>query len=155
MKNLRFIYIGLVLIIMSSCSSNDKESNHLAPLNVEIPEELTNNQEAVKFIEGSEMVINHWSDTLEELLQESEEYVGKEESDLSMMDKMKLAQIGIGFMSKMAEFGSEMSQLEITANTIENGLSDEELQAFEVARQAFKNRIEELGEKYENYGKRD
>ncbi len=134
MRKQKIITVGVVLIMMVSCSSVNNSSKHLEPLNIEIPTELEGNLKVVKFIESSEVVINHWSDTLEELFDESEEYLGKEESDLSMKDKMKLAQIGFSFMSKMAEFGTDMSQLNTTAMSLEDGLSDKELQAFELTR---------------------
>lgn len=156
MKLTQLTLLVSAVIIMASCGSNKsskKNADHIKPLDIEIPSELKGNDEAVQFIESSEIVINEWSNTLEDLLQETEDFAGKEEADLSMMDKMKLIKISTEFMAKMAEFGVRMSEIESTAHALENGLSEEELAAFEVAYQAFENRMVELGEKYENYGK--
>lgn len=155
MKYKSILIFATIVLVTLSCSNNKKRTsnNTLPPLKIEIPKELKDNKEAVQFIKISEITINEWSNTLEELFQKTEEYANVPEENLSMMDKMKLAKIGMEFVGKMAEFGSKITEIESTASAIENGLSEEELLAFEVAQKAFKNRIEELGKKYENYGK--
>ncbi len=152
MKAIKLIFISIVVLVLVSCSSNNKSTNHLEPLKIDIPKELKNNEEVVIFIEGSESVINKWSDSLESLFNDSEEFVGKSEDDLSIKDQIKLTQIGLDFMSQMAEFGAEMTLLENSAATVQSGLSDKELEAFDIVKQALKLRIDELGEKYRNFG---
>lgn len=156
MKNLvgHFFIVSLVFLIISSCSSDKaKKGDYLPPLKAEIPESLQDNDEAKKFIEESTDALNQWSITLEDLVVECEPFVGKDESELSAMDKLKLGKIMMEFVANMGQFAVKVAEMEQFATSIEDGLDDQEMEAMAVVMDSFENRINEINEKYKNFGK--
>lgn len=149
----RTLTIALLAACLAfACSSNKKSKHYLPPLEVEVPEALKGNDEAEAFVEATCEAINQWSNSFEDLAIEAEEFVGVEEEDLSAFDKIKLVKIMGEFMVNMGEFALKCEEIEKQSDMIKDGLSEEELQAFESIKLAFDQRIEELGEKYKDYG---
>lgn len=143
-----------VVLTLSNCSTDKaKKGNYLPPLKAEIPETLKNNDEAKKFIIESTDILNHWSVTLEDLVVECEPFAGKDESELSTMDKLKLGKIMMEFVANMGQFAVKIAEMEQMATSIEDGLDEQEMQAMAAVMDAFEQRIEAINKKYKDFGK--
>jgi hypothetical protein len=144
----------LILFSLTNCSSNKaKKGDYLPLLKTEIPASLKDNEEAKKFIEESTSVLNQWSVTFEDLVVECEPFVGKDESELSTMDKLKLGKIMMEFVANMGQFAVKMAEMEQFATSIEDGLDEDEMQAMAAVMDAFEIRIQEINTKYKDFGK--
>ncbi len=148
---------GAMLLMISflvfSCSSEKKKANYLPELIIEVPESLKDNPEAVEFIDASSETLNLWSVTFEDLVVECEPFAGKTEEELSTMDKLKLGKIMMKFMANMGQFAVKVAEMEQSVTMIEDGLNQEEAEALMLVMNTFEKRIEEIGDKYENFGK--
>jgi len=154
-KRIRLIGVMLLAtVFFMSCSLNRK-GNYLPPIKIEIPEILENNAEVSNFIEQSTVAINDWAIILEDLVVECAPYIGKTEVELSATEKEKLGKAMMDFVANMGEFAVKMAELEQTASTIEYNLSEEELEPWKLINTQFKNRIDELNKKYQDFGKEE
>jgi uncharacterized protein YsxB (DUF464 family) len=149
------ICVAIIIAIVSVSCLSEKKGDYLPPIKVEIPEALQSNTDAVTFINQSSEVLNQWSVTFEDLGVECEPFVGKEESELSTMDKLKLGKIMMEFMANMGQFAVKVAEMEQTASMIEDGLNEQEIEAMEVVMDSFDARIEELNDKYQDFGKEE
>ncbi|MBN2756773.1 MAG: hypothetical protein JXR51_06305 [Bacteroidales bacterium] len=150
----QLLLFSAITILLFSCSSKEEEkkSNMLPPLTAEIPDVLKGNKQAEDLIVKGTDLVNQMSETFEELAIDAEPYVGKKEEDLGVMDKINLAKIGVQFMSNMGEFTTKMALMEAEAAKLESGMTEEEKTALETVHENFKKRMEELNEKYKDFG---
>jgi hypothetical protein len=146
--------LTLILLMLSSCST-DRKGDYLTPLKAEIPEALKENAEAIAFINESTSALNEWSIKFEDLVVECEPFIGKEESELSTMDKLKLGKIMMEFVASMGQFAVNMAEMDQNATTVEYYLDDAGQEALHVVVTIFENRINELNTKYQDFGKED
>jgi len=151
--NYLLIFILFAGVLYSCKSEKEPKYNYLPDLKVEIPASLKDNPEAIEFINGSSQALNEWSKNLEDLVIECQPYVGKEESELSAMDKLKLGKLMMEFMSDMGRFAVKAAEMDQHFTQIEDGLTEGQQQAFVTVMNAFKTRIEEINTRYQNFGK--
>lgn len=149
---IRAMLMVIILLPLCHCTEGSKKGNYLPELRIEIPDAIKDNTEAVLFIENSQMIINQWSNTFEDLVIAGEPYVSKTEEELSAVDKLKLGKIMMDFMSGMGKFAVEIADIEQTLTTIEDGMTEKESNAMETVMTSFNKRISEIGKKYENFG---
>lgn len=156
MKNslLFFGKLTLVLLIISACST-ERKGDYLPPLKTEIPEALKANADAITFIEESIVALNEWSVTFEDFVVECEPFIGKEESELSTMDKLELGKIMMEFVASMGQFAVNMAEMDQNATTVEYYLDATGQEALHGVLTIFENRITELNIKYQDFGKED
>lgn len=143
----------VISFLLFSCTSDTKKADYLPKLVVEIPETLKDSPEAVEFINTSTETLNEWSIVFEDLVIECEPFAGKTEEELSTMDKLKLGKIMMDFMANMGQFAVKMAEMEQSVTMIEDGLNEEEAEALSVVMESFEKRMEEIGAKYEDFGK--
>lgn len=148
-----FLLLPFVFLVLISCSNDSKKADYLPELQIEIPEVLKENTEAVLFIESSAEVLNQWSITFEDLVIECEPYSGKTEEELSTMDKLKLGKIMMDFMANMGQFAVKVAEIEQSVTMISDGLNKDEAAALELVMSTFEQRITEIGKKYKDFGK--
>jgi len=151
--SLKFLLLPIVFLTLFSCSSDSKKAEYLPELDIVVPEVLQGNSEAVQFIETSTNVLNQWSVTFEDLVIQCEPFAGKTEEELSTMDKLKLGKIMMDFMSSMGQFAVKVAEIEQSVTMISDGLSTDEAAALDFVMSTFKQRIDDIGKKYENFGK--
>ncbi len=87
------LFVAVTAILFSSCGNSPSSSGKLPPLKIEVPAELKGNPEIVQFIKDSEEAINLYSNTAEDLAEDCKEFVGKNEEDLTMLDKVKMVSV--------------------------------------------------------------
>ncbi|PKP10035.1 MAG: hypothetical protein CVU09_09015 [Bacteroidetes bacterium HGW-Bacteroidetes-4] len=156
MRSIKFLLLvfSFLLTLGWACTSDkEKNANYLPPFEVEIPNELKGNKAIEKFIDESQTALNKWSYALEDLAGQCEPYVGKEESELTTMEKVKLGKIMMEFVANMGQFAVKVAEMEQTATAIEENLNPEELQALTTVMNSFELRIQEINHKYKDFGK--
>jgi len=85
MKQLTKITIlFIVVILITSCNNDKKERNpnFLAPISIEIPDDVKNDTELVEVIESSEKAINEFSDNIEQLAIDGKEILNKRKKNI-------------------------------------------------------------------------
>lgn len=151
------IHLLIALLFLSqgwSCTSEkEKSANYLPPFEVEVPRELKGNKNIENFIDESKTSLNKWSNALEDLAVQCEPYVGKEESELTTMEKVMLGKIMMEFVANMGQFAVKVAEMEQMATAIEEDLNPEELQALAAVMNSFELRIQEINDKYKDFGK--
>lgn len=151
---IHLLFAFFLLTLSSACSSEkEKSANYLPPFEVEVPKELKGNKPIEKFIDESKTSLNKWSNALEDLAVQCEPYVGKEESELTTMEKVKLGKIMMEFVANMGQFAVKVAEMEQMATAIEEDLNPEELQALTAVMDSFELRIQEINHKYKDFGK--
>jgi len=152
MKN----YITLLLIVptfilFTACGggkNNSTADNKLGKLEVEIPKELEGNKEVVAFIEGMAEVSDDYAIMIDETLEKTGEFIGKESEELSMMEQLKLVkvtgEIAIKSATIMEKWGTFMDQ----RTSLEEQLSDDEVKALETVFKRFEQRFDQIEEKH-------
>jgi len=153
MKNLFKLVILLSLAALSpSCGNSPSSSAKLPPLKIEVPSELKGNKEIVQFIKNSEDAINIYSNSAKELAEDCKDFIGKDENDLSVLDKVKMVAAFGQFTANFAQFATKYSEITEQTQLLEEGLTEEQTAALATVMEAFKQRMEQLEEKYKNYG---
>ncbi len=158
MKVLKVLSVALLLgVFITSCGSDGKRrssSNLFPPLKIEIPAEVKDDPELVDLIQKSEKAINEFSDNVVFLLEDLAE-IGQDaegQKELSTFQKLK---IGKAFL----EFGNHSANVAAAMETFEDyqaakqkagePLTDDQLRALAAVGDAFKQRMEEIGNKFE------
>lgn len=148
-KNINLLVILSIILFAPSCISAPTET--LPPLNIEIPSELNDNQELVDFIKNSEKDINDLTINLEQLAEDTRNYIHKEAEDLSTMEKVKFVAAVSKFSIGMMETTASYQQMLEKSQLYEKSLSEDEILALETVMNSFKKRMEEINNKYEAY----
>ena len=144
------LLVAVTAILFSSCGNTPSSSGKLPPLKIEVPAELNGNPEIVQFIKDSEEAINLYSNTAEDLAEDCKEFVGKNEEDLTMLDKVKMVSVLGQFTANFAQFAAKYGEMMDQTEVLENGLNDEQAAALATVMEAFKQRMEQLEAKYKD-----
>jgi hypothetical protein len=149
---LTFLFFAVAIFLSSSCGNSPSSLGKLPPFKIEVPAELKGNKEVVQFIKDSEEAINLYSNTAEKLAEDCKDLVGKNEEDLSMLDKVKMVAALRQFTANFAQFAAKYGEMMEQTKIFEKGLNEEQTAALATVLDAFKNRMEQLEEKYKDYG---
>ena len=149
MKYLNKIVLLVAVLSLTACGSNSKkEPTKLGKIEVEIPAELKDNPEMVEYINGTAEVADSYAFMIDNTLSDVSEYVGVEEEDLSMMDKIKLVQASAEIAMQSAEIMVKWGQYMEKRGQLSEELTDAELEALNVVWVRFEKRMEEIELKY-------
>lgn len=150
-NNINLLLIVPILILFTACGggkSNSVADNKLGKLEVEIPKELKDNKEVVAFIEGMAEVSDDYAIMIDETLEKTSEFIGKESEELSMMEQIKLVKItgevALKSATSLVKWGEYMDK----RSSLENELSDDELKALESVMLRFEKRMEQIETKH-------
>jgi len=145
MKRIAYLCIMTVavMLIVSSCSSNKKETaNHrLGKMDVEIPAELAGKPEVVEYITGMSQVADQYALMMDDMLEEVGAYAGMEESELGIMDKIKLTKATAEVAIRSTEIMGQWAVYQDKRTSLEEQLSEAELKALEGVWKRFEARI--------------
>lgn len=149
MNRIKILFLSVVAVLAVSCGGTGSDAdNKLGKLDVEIPDELKENKEVVEFIENMAEVSDEYALMIDDVLEDVGDLAGKDESELGMMDKMKLlkatGEITIGSAEIMSKWGEYMEK----RADLGEQLSDNELKALESVMNRFEKRMEQIQEKY-------
>ncbi|MBI9071634.1 MAG: hypothetical protein JEY94_08540 [Melioribacteraceae bacterium] len=145
MKKIVFaIFIALAVFNFTGCGTK----NNTEKFEVEIPSALEDKPEVVKFIKGTNEVVNEYTVLIEKIFDEAGEFAGKKTEDLGMIDQLKLIKLtgevslnSIEIMTKWGEFIEKRSE-------INTQLSDEEVKSLDSIWKQFEQRMKNIEEKY-------
>ncbi len=147
-KYLHFIPAILVMVLLASCGQSAKKSGSLPPVNIEIPAELKDKPELVAFIKESEMVINAFTVSAEDMVDNMKPYAGKDFDELGMAGKMRVMAIMGNAAMSFAEFTVKQAEIMDQGQFFEEQLNEEQAQAICMVLHTFAERLELLEEKF-------
>lgn len=147
------IRIATFIVVFSivSCSQISKNDNFLPPLNIEIPADLKGNPEAVSFIKDSEKAINQYTQSAEELAAKLKPYINKKEEELGAIDKVKMLGALGQFTANFTMVGLKYGEMLEKSKALEESMSEEQAAALATVLDAFKNRMQQIEEKYKDF----
>ncbi|HAN00510.1 MAG TPA: hypothetical protein DCQ26_18100 [Marinilabiliales bacterium] len=146
------IYSFILGLLIIGCSP-EKKGNYLSKLEVEIPDVLKGNANIVAFINENAEVLNQWSVTLEDLVVDCSPYLGKEEEELTDADRAKLGKNMMEFVANLGQFAVYSAELQQMMTTVEAELPDDQLAAFATIKNQLETRMQEIQNKYIDFGK--
>jgi len=157
----KILLVSIIATFLFSCSSNNEEassnsndSDKLPALKIEIPSELKGNKDAEEIITTGEKMINKFSNTLEDIIKDNKNIIGKKSDDLSFMEQIQVGKIAVQIAASMAEFAPKFINFQSKIENFKKGdVSDEEAKAINQVGEAFEQRMDEINKKYENLGK--
>ena len=157
----KILLVSIIATFLFSCSSNNEEassnsndSDKLPALKVEVPSELKGNKDAEEIITTGEEMINKFSNTLEDIIKDNKNIIGKKSDDLSFMEQIQVGKIAVQIAASMAEFAPKFINFQSKIENFKKGdISDEEAKAIDKVGEAFEQRMNEINKKYEDLGK--
>ena len=157
----KILLVSIIATFLFSCSSNNEEassnsndSDKLPALKIEVPSELKGNKDAEEIITTGEEMINKFSNTLEDIIKDNKNIIGKKSDDLSFMEQIQVGKIAVQIAASMAEFAPKFINFQSKIENFKKGdISDEEAKAINQVGEAFEQRMDEINKKYENLGK--
>ncbi len=158
----KILFISILSSFLFSCfsnneekiSSNSSDSDNLPTLKIEVPAELQNNENAKEIISTGEEMINKFSNTLEDIVRDNKNLIGKKQDDLSFTEQIQAGKMAIQIAASMAEFVPKIVSLQSKIEDFKKGdISEEEAKAIDEVGKAFEKRMDEINKKYENLGK--
>ncbi len=157
----KLLFVSIIATFLFSCSSNNEEastsssdSDKLPPLKIEVPAELQSNENAKEIITTGEEMINKFSNTLEDIIKDNKNLIGKSNDDLSFMEQIQVGKIAVQLAASMAEFAPKFVSLQSKIEDFKKGdISEEEAKAIDKVGEAFEKRMDEINKKYEDLGK--
>ncbi len=157
----KLIFFGIITAFLFSCSSNSEETtsgtntsvdnDKLPPLKIEVPAELQDNENAKEIIKTGEDMINKFSNTLEDIIKDNKNLIGKKQEDLSFTEQIQVGKIAVQIVTSMAEFAPKFANLQSKIEDFKKGdISEDEAEAIDKVADAFEQRMNEIEEKYKD-----
>lgn len=148
-----WILILLLTSVLVSCGRSGKKSGALPPVKIEIPSELAGQPEVVSFIRESEVIINQFTVTVEDLVEKLKPYADQDFESLGLATRMRLmAIVGQAAMS-FAEFSVKQAEIMEQGRFFEEQMDENHAQAIGLVLEAFAERLDLLEEKYQEIDK--
>lgn len=139
-KFLLFLFVAFGFL--SSCT--DKKSNKvetIPPLAVEIPAELQNDPEVVKFIRASEKSINDFANKVEKFYLQNPDLLNKDTEEMSMFEKLKVMQVAGEMAISFGEFSIHYAEMNTKIENYEQVMDEQQVAALAAVGEAFKERM--------------
>ncbi len=134
-------------------SSVNRDASYLPPMEIAIDPSIKADPELVDLVESSEAAINEFSDNVEKVALESKDLLKKINSsdNQSAGDLLRVMNLVTKFTANSGKIMSTMEKFDTyTAEHKEQGkFSEEQAEALDKVGNAFKERMTELGKKYE------
>ena len=148
MKKLSYIVMIVFVAFMASC--NNKKANKvetMPPLAVEIPAELQENPEIVKFIRASEKSINEFANKVESFYIENPDLLTKDVEEMSMVEKLKVMKVAGEMAIAFGEFSMHYAEMNTKMENFEEMMDEEQIAAMSTVGEAFEKRMKLLEER--------
>lgn len=156
MKKLSLIsLIAISLLIAFGCGSKEKKSetnyeSTFTPMEVEIPEELKDNPEAVEFVNNMAEAVDAYALALDEVAAKIHEMGLEEGEEPSTMQKIKLVQVLATHFQDIAKYAEPMEDYYTRSEYVKGEMSDAEMAAFASIMDRFHQRMMQMEKKYES-----
>lgn len=139
---------------MFACGGKDKASDNadkrLGKLEVEIPAELEGNKEIVSYIHGMNEVADQYAILMDDMFDEVGDLSGKDPEELSMMEQLRLVKATSEVAVRSAEIMGAWAEYMEQRESLNEQLSEDELQALEAVFIRFEQRMTQIMEKHED-----
>lgn len=148
MKKLSYIVIIVFAAFFVSCSN--KKANKvetMPPLAVEIPAELQENTEIVKFIRASEKSINEFANNVESFYIENPDLLTKDVEEMSMVEKLKVMKVAGEMAISFGEFSLHYAEMNNEMENFEEMMDEEQIAAMATVGEVFEKRMKLLEER--------
>lgn len=155
MKNFKTTIIAFIVapMILMSCGENRSKKSaeaddELGKLKFEIPAELKDKPEVVNYIESMNEVADEYALIVDQIMDEAGHLAGVPEEELSTMQKIKLVKLmaDVGMKSTMTM--AKWAEYQERRVTIEEQMTDAELEALASVWTRFEERMKQIDEKY-------
>jgi hypothetical protein len=142
--------ILLIILIMTGCmnSSESKVYKRLGKMEVKIPAELKSKPEVVAYIKGMSEVANDYAMLIDNTFSEVGQYAEIKESELGVIDKIKLTKATSELAFRSAEIMGKWAEYQNKRFGLEKELSEAEIQALGIVWTDFEQRIQQIEEHY-------
>ena len=154
MKQIISVNILLFTIFVVTLCSTEKDYNYLPDLQINIPENLQNNPDAVSFITDNTYMLNNWSKTFENFVVECNPYTSKNEKELTIEEREKFGKIMIEFVAGMGKFKVDVSKMQKDADYLKCELSKDEITSLNKVMKIFNSRAKVINDRYFNFDKK-
>lgn len=144
----------LLSFALTACGGKKEENKadkKLGKLEVEIPAELKDNPEAVEYINGMVEVADDYALLVDELFEECGEYVGMEEEDLKMKDKLKITAATANYALSVGEIMLKWGEYESKRVEMYEEMTEDDIEAMKVVYEHVEKRFEQIEEKYQEF----
>ncbi len=152
---LNIALIALLVLFVGACGNKGKKATteteadeKLGKVETEIPEAIKGNPEAVAYFESLNEVVDQYAVMIDKWAEEMEKMKGKKPEDLSESEQMKMMTMMSEISMKATPIFTKWAELEEKRNTLEDGLSEAEVEAFASVYDRLTKRMEQVQEKY-------
>ncbi len=152
----KLFYLFFILVFTTYCEANKEERNSqfLAPLTIQIPYELIDNKETIDFFKWAESSINKYSDNIETMVFNGRDIVLQDPNIMSESDKNKFSLMTVRFVSNTTQMTGVLDETqEYIENAKINGFDESQLRSLEIIEITLENRIFDIKDKYKKYFK--
>jgi len=141
----------LLFAVLQSCSKHLDRTGFMPPVKIHIPNDAKKDSSTVAFVKSSEKVINELSDRVENIAMNGKDLFGKNEEDLSVMDKIRMTKLSVQFLAAGNSLVTELENIQrYIDKKQEEGVSETDLKAYEAVEKAIEKRIRKLNKKYKH-----
>jgi len=144
--------IIIILLALSSCSTKN-DYDYLPALQIDIPQDLRNNPDAVSFINDNTLMLNKWAKKFENLVVECKPYVTKKDDELTFDEREKLGKTMMELVDGMGKFSVDVTKMQQDASLLKCELSDNEVVSLNQVMEILNQRAKIINKKYFNPGK--
>jgi len=140
----------MIVFVAFMASCNNKKANKvetMPPLAVEIPAELQENPEIVKFIRASEKSINEFANKVESFYIENPDLLTKDVEEMSMVEKLKVMKVAGEMAIAFGEFSMHYAEMNTKMENFEEMMDEEQIAAMSTVGEAFEKRMKLLEER--------
>ncbi len=148
-----FLVAIFFVVIVQGCASHQpvNREGFLPPVSIHISGKVKKDSSAVAFIRSSEKVINELSDRIEYIALNEKDLLQKDNDDLSVMEKIRMARLSMQFLSAGNSLLNELDKIQHYIDEKQKkGINDVDLKAYESVEKAIEDRIKRLNEKYKS-----
>ncbi len=151
---IRLLIVISIMFFALSCGSDSEETKadkKFGKLKVEIPAELKDKPEVVKYIKDMNVIADDLATLFDGFIEDTGEYVGMKEEDLGLSDKMKLATATAKYATGSAEIFVKWGECTDKRMSLEKDLNDAEINALEKTYERFEERIKQIEERHKKF----
>ncbi len=140
----------IFVTLFTGCKSKVDRTGFMPPVKIQVPAEVKQDREVMRFVNSSEKVINELSDKMERAATDGKDLFMKDEKDMTLMEKMKMTKLGLEFLSCSKSMAEKLLEIQRYIETKQKeGVSGADMKAFEAVENTLEKRINDLNRKYQ------
>ncbi|PID93653.1 MAG: hypothetical protein CSA95_07005 [Bacteroidetes bacterium] len=150
-----WLFVATLFVNCGGVGSRGSHKGYLSPIEITIPDAIKSDKELTQLVKDSEGAINEFSNNMEALIEDLEPYKDVDMDEASTLVKIKMTKIAVEFLANSSKGIAVLEKLEEYADQRQNQqtpLTDEQMEAMAVIYDTFEARMEQLEEKYRDFG---